>query len=181
MHLWLGDVPSNIVAYAQAIILLSLLYAIFEPIRAAVLATGIITQFMIIPNIFYIATLPISYMLSKLSGMPFVLILSVVIIDVMACGLRLYYALRVSPLQLKELCFQVVLPSILVAICGVAVCWILSLYLLNNLIGLLILLIISSVSLCAIIYLVGIDKQERILINGIVTRLFTTKLLTLKV
>lgn len=181
LQLWLGHVPPYMVTFAQTTIIISLLYALFEPIRTAVLATGIITQFMIIPNIFFIATLPVSYVVAKLSGMPFVLILVVVIIDVMACGLRLYYALRVSPLQLKELCLQVVLPSVLVAICGVAVCWILSLYLLNNLKGLLILLIISSVSLCAIIYLVGINKQERQLINGIVTRLFTTKLLTFKV
>lgn len=161
MRLWLGDVPAYMVPYAQAIIVISLLYAFFEPIRTAVNATGNIAKFMVVPNVFYIVSLPISYWLAKWSNMPVVFILSVVVIDVMGCMLRVYYALKVSPLQLKCLITQIIFPSLMVAVGGGTICWMLSLYLQKNLNGLFILFIINSVVLCAIIYLVGINQQER--------------------
>ena len=37
MKLWLGEVPEYTVAFAQCIVFISLTYAAFEPIRAAVL------------------------------------------------------------------------------------------------------------------------------------------------
>ena len=50
MALWLGDVPAYAVSYAQGIVFISLTYAAFEPIRTAVLATGRIVKFMLIPD-----------------------------------------------------------------------------------------------------------------------------------
>lgn len=170
LRLWLGEVPPYTVPYAQAIIFISLLYAIFEPIRTVVNATGNITKFMILPNVFYIFSLPISYLLAKWSNMPVMLILSVVVIDIVGCMFRIYYAVQVTPLQFKSICAQVLLPSVMVAIGGVAICWLLSLYLPSDLIGLVSLLTIMGISLCVIIYLWGVNKQERILINGYILK-----------
>ena len=167
LHLWLGEVPAYMVPYAQAIIFISLLYAFFEPIRTAVNATGNIARFMIVPNIFYILSLPISYLLAKWSNMPVVLILSVLVIDVIGCILRIYYALQVSPLQINSFFTQIIFPAIFVAVGGVVICWMLTLYLQPNLIGLMILLIVNGVMLCAIIYCVGINQQERYIVKMI--------------
>ena len=168
MRLWLGDVPAYSVPYAQAVIFISLLYAIFEPIRTAVNATGNIAKFMVIPNVFYIVSLPIRYWLAKWSNMPVVFILSVVVIDMLGCMLRVYYALQVSPLQFKSICSQVLFPSILVAIAGAAICWLLCTFLQENLIDLIILLAISSAWLCFVIYIVGITSDERKLVRDFI-------------
>lgn len=166
MQLWLGNVPAHTVTYVRATIFISLLYAIFEPIRTAVNATGNITRFLIIPNIFYILTLPVSYCLSIWTNLPMILILSVVVFDVLGCFIRVYYALQALPLRLHELFIQVLLPSAIVAVAGAVVCWLLSLSISNNLTGLLILFVLNSMALSAIIYLTGINRQERQIVKA---------------
>ena len=173
MHLWLGDVPPYMVVFAQATIILGLLYALFEPIRTSVLATNDIAKFMIIPNAFYILSLPICYSLSLWSYSPIVLIISVVVVDILGCGIRVFYALKVSPISFKELFTKVVTPLVYVAIGSTLVCWLLSVLLQNSIMGLLVLLILNSLVLCGIIYLVGMNSEERVLINSLIRKLIS--------
>lgn len=168
LNLWLGYVPPYAVPFAQATIFLSLLYALFEPIRTAVLATNHISKFMIIPNVFYILSLPLCYFLALWSGNPVVLILSVVSFEVIGCFLRTYYALRITPLFLKDIILKVIIPSIKVAVGSVIVCYLLSNYMSENLHGILVLLFVNSLILLGIIYLVGINHQERQFANDMI-------------
>ena len=165
MHLWLGDVPPYIIPYVQATIYLSLLYAFFEPIRTAVLATSNISKFMIIPSAFYVLSLPLTYILAYRSNSPVVLIFSVVIFDVVGCVFRVYYALQVSPIQFKEILTKVILPSVKVALGSVMVCWLLSKYTNDTLFNLIILLVVNSIVLLILIYMFGINHDERKLVN----------------
>ena len=171
MHLWLGNVPPYAVSFAQATIFLSLLYALFEPIRAAVLATNHISKFMIIPNVYYIFTLPISYYLANSSNSSVILILSVVFFDIIRCVIRIYYGLQVSPLLLRDILTNTILPSIKVAIGCTLICCFFSRIISNSLLGLLILLIVNSLFLLVLIYMFGINTQERKLANKMVKAL----------
>lgn len=171
MRLWLDKVPPYMVPYAQATIILSLTYAIFEPIRTAVLATNRITKFLIWPNVFYILSLPISYLLARWSESPVILIISVVSIDVLACIIRVGYALQVSPILLKNLLTEVIWPIMKVAgICSVT-CWLISVWTSVNLVGLITLLAINSLFLIMIIYVFGINSRERLLVNRMIRTL----------
>ena len=165
MRLWLGNVPQYMVSFAQATIFLSLLYAMFEPIRTAVLATNNISKFMIIPCIYYIISLSFSYYFAYRSNNPVFLILSVVIFDVIGCVFRIYYALQVSPILLKEIINKVLVPIIIVGIVSATSCWLLTIYTNEKLLDLVILLVANSIILLVIIYLFGIKKQERLLVN----------------
>lgn len=170
MHLWLGDVPQYMVAFAQATIFVSLLYALFEPIRTAVLATNHIAHFMIVPNIFYLFLLPICYGFSHISSNPLILILCIVATEFAGCAFRTYYALKVTSLQLNQIITNVVLPCSYVAICSVTMCWLLSVLLNGGIIDLLTLLVINSIGLIGLIYSVGLSKEERVLIKSFVKR-----------
>ena len=66
------------VAFAQCIVFISLTYAAFEPIRAAVLATNKIAKFMIIPDSFYILVLPVSYFICNITENPIYMIVCIV-------------------------------------------------------------------------------------------------------
>jgi O-antigen/teichoic acid export membrane protein len=170
MHLWLGSVPPYAVSFAQATIFISLLYALFEPIKTAVLATNNIAKFMIIPNIYYITSLVLSYYLAYKSNSPMVFILSLVILDVIGCAFRLYYALQVSPILLKDLFAKVIVPAINVAIGSTTACWFLSIYTNESLLDLIVFLVTNSIVLILFIYLFGINHEERILVNKIVKK-----------
>lgn len=161
MHLWLGNVPPYAVQFAQCTVLISLTYALFEPIRASVFATNRITRFLIIPEIFYLLVLPVGYAVSKTYNNPAILIAIIVGMDMLTCGLRTYYAVKVSPLKSKEILKEVLMPSILVAIFDSLICYGLCRWLESNILNIVLLLIINSIALVLIIVLTGLNKAER--------------------
>ena len=170
MHLWLDKVPLYMVPYAQATIFLSLLYAMFEPIRTAVLATNKITKFMIWPNVFYILSLPASCFLALWTENPVVLILSVVSFDVMGCTIRTYYALKASPIKLKDIMAKIILPIIKVGLGNTFFCWMFSILFKNTIIEMSIFLTSDFLLLCVLAYIIGMDREEKALVNLLIKK-----------
>lgn len=171
MKLWLGDpLPSFIVEFVQCTVLVGLVYSAFEPIRAAVLATGHIVKFMLIPESFYLLVLPVSYFCYNLTQSVICLIVSIVVMDILAAVVRVYFASRVSMLKLKEIVKKILVPAFAVAVVSNIVCYILDLYCSNSLLGLCLLLILNSILLSGIIYIIGLSQHERLFINKIILR-----------
>ena len=160
MKLWLDEVPKYTVIYVQCIIFVSLINALYEPIRTAVLATNRIKQFMIVPNVFNLVTLPIGYLIAKTTNSPVYLILSIVITEIITYAVRIYYATKVSQVSIKGIIKNIVFPSSLVAILSSICCHIISYFCNESIIGLLILLLLNSTFLLIIIYTVGMNKTE---------------------
>lgn len=175
MHLWLGEIPSYVVSFVQTTIFISLLYALFEPIRTAVLATNNISKFMIIPNACYVLSLPSCFYLAYRCNNPVVLILTVAIIDFAGCALRFYYALKVSPILIKEIFTKVLVPIINVVILSSLVCWFLAIYVKENIIDMAFLFVVNSIALIVIIYIVGVDCHERHLIVSMFEKIVIKK------
>lgn len=161
MKLWLGNVPPYTVEFAQCIIFISLIYAMFEPIRASVLATNKITRFLIYPEIFYLLVLLVGYVVCRTLNNPFWLIVVIVCMDVLTCFLRTYYAIKVTPLKTKEIFALVIWPALFVAIIDSFFCGIMSKVAEENIWGLLFLLTANSIVLIVIIMSVGLNKAER--------------------
>lgn len=167
MKLWLGNVPEYAVSFAKCIVFTSLIYSAFEPIRTSVLATKRITKFMIIPDSFYVIVLPLSYFISICTKNPFYLITTIVIMEVITCSLRAYYASKVTNLEINECIKKIILPCLKVGVISSIFCLILSSITTNDIVGLIYLIVGNSVFLCAIIYFCGCEKQEQEIIKKI--------------
>jgi O-antigen/teichoic acid export membrane protein len=161
MALWLGDVPAYAVAYAQGIVFISLAYAAFEPIRTAVLATGRIVQFMLIPDSFTLLVLPLSYLVARMTGSPTWMLVSIVGMEVFACALRVWLGAKVSALRVREILSRIILPATMVAFVDAVLCYLLSRLLPENLWGLISLVLLNSLILLGIIYAIGLSVEER--------------------
>ncbi|WP_239496945.1 MATE family efflux transporter [Bacteroides ilei] len=175
MNLWLGEVPEYTIAFVKAIIFISLIYSAFEPIRTAVLTTGRITKFMIIPNGFYLLVLPIGYAIGKLSENPTFMIVSITLMETITCILRIYFASKVTTLQIKEITKKIVFPAFMVAVFSCAICYLLCIICSNDLFGLCIILFTNSLSLIGIIYLIGLSNKERNTVNNIFSKILNKK------
>lgn len=176
MKLWLGNsLPPYAVEFAQCIVFISLLYAAFEPIRTAVLATNKIRNFMLIPESFYLLVLPISFMSYHFSQNEIWLIVSIVCMDILTACLRIYLASKVSIIEIKDIIKQILIPAIFVGLLSSISCYSLNQFFCNNLLGLFMLLIINSLLLVVIIYLTGISNSERNLINKVLVRIVCKK------
>lgn len=161
MRLWLGKVPPYAVEFAMCTVFISLTYALFEPIRASVLATNKITKFLIYPEVFYLLVLPIGYFVSKSWNNPIILIVLIVGMDMLTCVVRTFYALKVCPLKAKELLSNVICPCLVVALLDSLLCYIISSLFSANILGLLFILILNSIALILIIVLAGLNHAER--------------------
>ena len=161
MKLWLGNVPEYAVIFAQSSIFLSLTYATFEPIRIAVYATNRIAKFMLIPDTAYILVLPICFIIGKIYDNPTIFIIVYVLCDIAICALRIYYAVKVSPIRAKDFLIKTLYPCLKVALFSTPICWLLSSILNENLSGLLLMLIINSLTMCFAIYFIGMSKTEK--------------------
>lgn len=167
MKLWLGNsLPPYTVEFAQCIVFISLLYAAFEPIRTAVLATNKIRNFMLIPESFYLLVLPVSYICYHFSQNAIWLIVSIVSMDILTACLRIYLASQVSVLDVRDILKKILVPAIFVGGTSCVVCYFLNLICSNNLLGLFLLLICNSLSCISIIYIIGLSKTERKFINN---------------
>lgn len=171
MKLWLGDVPEYAVSFVQATVFISLTYSAFEPIRASVLAAGNIAKFMIIPDCFYVLVLPLGYIIGRLSDNPTYMIISIVVMDVFTCFIRVYIASKVSIIRLCEIVKKVILPCLYVTVFSSLACYFLSIYLDDTIIDLLILLTVNSLLLIGSIYSFGLDNMERQFIKQIKNRI----------
>lgn len=161
MRLWLGNVPQYAVEFSQCTVFISLTYALFEPIRASVLATNQISKFLLIPEAFFILVLPIGLCACKLWNNPVLLMAVIVGMDVLTCLLRTYYGVKVSPLDAKGILRRVLCPTVLVAFFDGAACYGLSCLFPSDLVGMIALLISNSLALVIIILLAGLNKMER--------------------
>lgn len=174
MKLWLGNsLPPYTIEFAQCIVFISLLYAAFEPIRTAVLATNKIRNFMLIPESFYLLVLPVSYWSYHISQNAIWLIVSIVGMDILTASLRVLLASKVSVLKIKEIIKLIIFPTSSVAVISCIGCYFLDFICHNNIEGLCSLFILNSLLLTVIIYIVGLSKSERKTINGSIAILLT--------
>lgn len=171
MKLWLGNVPQYAVEFARCTVFISLAYALFEPIRASVLATNKIKGFLIFPEIFYMLVLPVGFWVSKLWNDPVLLIASIVCMDILTCVVRTYFAVKVSPLKTMDILRLVLLPSSIVVFFDLMACYFIGVFIPNDLLGLFLLLIANSAILLLIIYLFGFNKSERHICNLLFVKL----------
>lgn len=171
IHLWLGDVPEYTISFCICAIFLSFAYASYESIRTAVLATNRIMKFMIIPDSIYLITVVVfPFIVAKMLGDPLIMMITVVCLDIFTCLIRLLFASKVTFIRFRALIKHVALPIVKVILLSAIVCFLLSLITSETILGLLFLLFVNTLSMIAIIYLVGINQKEKTVVNALVQK-----------
>lgn len=161
MRLWLGNVPDYVVPFTQCTVFLSLTYAAFEPIRAAVLATNRIKNFMLIPDSLYLLVLPITYIVGNVTKNPLYLIIVLVSFEIIICGIRILLATHVTIFSAIELLRKILLPCIIVALCDCIVCYGLSCLFSITFWGLVGMVLCNCICLILIIFVCALSQAER--------------------
>lgn len=172
IRLWLGEIPDYLVIFAQYLVFTSLMYAAFEPIRIAVFATNNISKFMIIPDSINILTLPLCFLGGKYGQNPTLFIQIVLLCEILICLIRIYYAIKITFITIKDILKEILFPCVKVAILSAFACFWISSLISQDFIGLIILLIINSILLCIIIYFVGLSHKEKLQIRNIIIKLW---------
>lgn len=166
LHLWLGNVPEHTVAFCRCCVVLSVIYAAFEPIRTAVYAVGRIGRFLLVPDAFYfVASLGAAYLVGSLTGKPGWMIFTVVMVEIVTCSMRVWYAAEVCRISLSEFFSHIFCPCLKVGLAGGLVCFALSQCFADSLLPFVCFLGVNSLLLMAVIWLVGLSPKERSLVR----------------
>lgn len=161
MGLWLNKVPDHIVSFVRCIVFISLIYAAIGPIQTFVFATKKIGKFLLIPEFFYLLVLPIGYWVGNYLKNPDMFIFSIVMVDVFVCMVRVFYSTQESYLSVRFIIRKIVIPCLLVAVCSIICCYILSTFIGKGLMNLFLLFLINGFLLLFIILILGLTAQER--------------------
>lgn len=172
LSLWLGEVPNYLVDFTRIILFSNLAYASIAPFNDAVFATNKIAKFQIFPEIVYVLVLPLCYLLNITFKNPIYMMLSIVVFDVLICAIRMWISCEVTILKISDTFKKVIAPSIAVGIISCAGCYVINLLLPdNNIISLLAMLLSNSIILLAVIFLIGLNIQEKLLVIKIVKKM----------
>lgn len=171
LKLWLGSVPDYAIIFSQCTIFLSLIYAAFEPIKVGVLATNQIAKFLVIPELYYFLIIPCSYWVCKNFNNPAITIIIIVVVEIIICFMRIWYAIKLTPLMARPLIINVLIPCLFVGIFSSFIYYGLNSFFNCTLLGFISKLICNGLICCMIIYVFGLTRKERSVINIIVKKI----------
>lgn len=172
MNLWLGNIPQYCVEFAQLSVFMSILNSGYESIRTSVTSTGNIKKISIIPNIIFLLIIPTLVIISKFKS-PILVMLTIVIGDYIAYGIRLYLASKVSCINLRIFNFNVVFRTTLVFTTSFISSYFINYWFDDSFIGLTKLIFTTTIIISISTYLWGINNDERRILNKYILVLYS--------
>ena len=166
LALWLENVPTFTDKFVVLFVIISALYACTGPVISGAFATGKIKRFLLITDGFYLVSLGLLYLLGKVFESPIIFIYALVIIEIIVAAIRVVIFSMISKFQLIEFTKQTLGPSILILAISYPIIKFINNYLSQDITGLFLLLIISSIIILVLVYIIGTNKKEKAMINS---------------
>lgn len=163
LNLWLDNVPEHAVAFTQIMIIVCINGAFSQPTIMAIHATGNIKVFQIVEGSLLLLVLPISYIFLKYKNISSETVLIIyLIIEFITQFVRVYIVYPKIKLPIKKYFTDILYPAIKVSTPIILAFFSLFTYLsANNLTTFIVYLTIDILFISIIIYLIGLNKQEK--------------------
>lgn len=164
LKLWLKDVPADTVIFVQLAILFAMSEAISNPLITAASASGRIRNYQLLVGGIQFLNFPIAYLVFRL-GFPSYTVLVIAIVLSQCClAARLYILRKMIKLSAKAFLEECYVKIILVSLLALIIPALISQYVQENFVGLIISTIACTLSSVTIIYFIGCSRHERVLI-----------------
>jgi O-antigen/teichoic acid export membrane protein len=160
LKLWLKNVPEYTVVFTQLILLFSLIDAISGPLWMSIQATGDIRKYQVIVSCFIFANLPLSLLFLWLGFSPAWVLIIKFGLNVLTFVWRVFFLKGRIKLPVMSFLKEVIIPVFAIVIISSVITVFASSFFVNWT-KLLISCIISIVSIGGLVYLIGINAQER--------------------
>jgi len=166
LTLWLKIVPEHTVEFTRIIILIALINSFRTPIITAMHATGKIKVPNIICGILLISTLPISYFFLKWGYAPESVFMISFIITVLSMWTELYLIKKLVGYSISQFFKKVFLLSTIVAFISSIPLYLVYINFSSSFSRLIAICCLSVITVTTIVYMIGIGKSTRLLINN---------------
>lgn len=169
LSIWLVNVPKYAVIFTQLVMMESFTEALSSPLSTAIGATGKVQKYQLFVSMIILLSLPLIYISFRLESNPIIAFLINLIISITALLYRLLYVRKYVPYSFRDYCNQVILPCLKITLLSIPVPLMLKYYFCKSTISTVIILASSILISMITIYIVGLNKNERLyIINNII-------------
>jgi O-antigen/teichoic acid export membrane protein len=172
LQLWLKNTPRYTVVFCKLILVAALVNQLTIGLQSALQAIGKITQYQFIVGSLILMNLPIAWLLLR-SGFPaYYALCSYIVVEFMACVLRLYFANTIGGLSIRAFMERVVLKELLPTTLAILACFLVVITV-HNSYRFLFTFSVSCLSYIIGIYFAGLCEDEKNMIQSIIKKLFS--------
>ena len=169
LKLWLGTVPSYASSFCVLILIISTIDAVSGPLWVSIQATGDVKYYSVFVSLILLLNLPATYYLFANGYAPEAMLMARILILIISLVWQFLYARHKVNFSGRKYFVDVVLPLSLVTIIACSATYLLSAQLDDGWKRLIVTTICSTIVLLVCVYLLGINKGEREIINKWVT------------
>lgn len=165
LKFWLKNVPQYTVIFCQLILIGTLTNQLTIGLQSAIQATGKIKAYQSIIGTVILLNIPISYFLLKFGYPPYAVLISFIMIEMIACSLRLYLLKLIAGLSITQYFKRVFLKEILPLGLAIGSCLVITNYVFLDIRFLLTGIVSSSMFILGII-INGLCNDEKELLSN---------------
>lgn len=175
LKLWLKSVPENTIIFCRLILIMSLINQLTIGSYTALQATGRIKMYQPITGSLLLLNIPASWVLLKLGYPPYSTIVSMIVIEILALGCKLFFWISVAGLKLSHFVKGVIIPAFIPTTISLIPIYVL--YFKNGVSSTFVSLMLFCAAWATIyivaIYFLGTQKQEKKFIFSFISNKLT--------
>ena len=165
LKLWLKNVPTYAPIFTILILVVILITSISGPLKIAVQATGKIAVYQAVIGTLLFLTLPISYVFLKLGYPPEVTLYVTIVIEIVALIFRFFFLKKLIGFPVSRFLKDVVVRNIIIVVFSTSLPLFVRFRMDANFWRLIIIVCIALIWNAIIIYIVGLNKTEKKIIQ----------------
>ena len=174
LQLWLKNVPEYTVIFTRVILLVSLVEAINGPLWMSIQATGNIKKYQLIVSCLIFANLPLSLLILWMGFSPAWVLIIKLVLKVLTLVWFIFFLSKLINLPIIKFLREVIIPiSIIIVISSILTLLFYSL--LNGWYRVIFSCIFSIISTGCLVYFIGINSQERALLQQWIKKRITKR------
>ena len=160
IQLWLKNVPEYSIAFIRLMLLDSIIIAVSGPLVMSIQATGNIKRYQLTVSCLLFANLPLSYLFLRLGFYPTLVLIIKIGVDLLWFIWLIFFLNNKIKLPVIKFIKDVIVPILLITIIS-SLITLLPYYHFSGWTRLILSCLVSTLSICCLVYLIGLKKQER--------------------
>jgi hypothetical protein len=168
LSLWLKNLPEYAIIFTRLVLVDAFIISIMTPLGTLIIATGKIKLYQFVCGVILVLNSPLSWIALVLNAPPYsVMVISIYLSSINSIA-HLFIIRRLFAFPIRQFLSMVILPIGIVSVLSAILPIIIHKILVQGFLRLCIVLGASVISLCACMYLFGLNNRERSYIKNII-------------
>lgn len=161
LNLWLKEVPEHTASFVRIILICSLIDSFSSPLVHLMLATGNIKRYQIVVGLFNLLNFPVAWIILYSGGSAELTQFSIIIFAIGSLFLRVYMLRSMTQFPMHDFFINTVVRCMAIMLISMSMSCAIALFFELGFLRFLLNIGVTELSLCILVYHVGVSKGER--------------------